>query len=541
MRALHLCFWLHRPYELLGAGKWEKGYFGGEIEFKKADQSEYQPLFALLERNAQRYPKLKVSLVMSGVWLEQVERWDRDLLRRLQKLVANGNVEPVITPYYYSMVAFYDFDELKAQIIRAQEKFEQLFEQKSISVALPELCYQNRLARWMEKLGFQVMLAGDATKSLDWRTCNRVYDVKGCQKLRVMFMNRKLSEMIAQAQDGATVRTEAERAIEQLTPDLEAPKVATAAEFVQALNQSSASAPAAETTAAIKPRSYHTEFSAKKYQKQLDLAFLRGDIVTLSLEPAIFGQWREMGVIGFFDELFKIWLESPSGSLMTARDALRLAPTAEVSIKRTVSRVGETEKDYQLPDWWGQTQDQNMLQLMQLCPKILASKDTDLYLDFSRLTTLDYATGSEQYNEILADITKRLGRFVVRTADGDEKIISNELTESTAVKVKIKSKPKPSDFAENENDLDSAQFSKSGEDGAYTQSESDAEDIDDMEAAIQVMAQRMKRQSMSEERNVEGLAEAEVVSEDVRVDYEEAEFEFDDLTDEELSEGLEDK
>lgn len=536
MRALHLCFWLHQPYELLGAGKWDKGYFGGANEFQKLNKRDYQPLFALLERNAQRYPKLRVSLVMSGVWLEQVERWDKDLLERLQKLVSKGAVEPVATPYYYAMAAFYDLDELKAQLEKTQEKFEQLFGKKSLALALPGMCFQNRLARWAEKLGFRMMLAGDASKSLDWRTCNRVYDVKGCDGFRVLFYNRKLSKMIAGAKLGATVQVAEELKIDQPDPDLTEHKVTTAADFVQALSQAAEKKSSAEQSFTSTEVTYKTEFSAKKFQKQLDLEFLRGDIVNLHLAPEIFGKWRELGVIGFFDELFKIWLEMPGSFLVGVKETLGLESAAEVSIKKTVTNLGETEQNYQLPTWWQSEQDKNSQELYKLRNKILVSKDEDLYRDFAVLTAQDYAAGSEQYEEILQDLRTRLDKLVVATDDGGEQVVPKGVTESTRVKVNIKTKPKPEPEPQTPDEKIFEQFKEATGLDEAPEDVWETEDIDDMEAAIQVMAQRMKRQSQNAERDFSDLAEAEVVSGSENIDFAEVEFDVADDESEILNE-----
>lgn len=529
MRALHLCFWLHQPYELLGSGKWEKGYFGGANEFKKIDKRDYQPFFALLERNTQRYAKFRVSLVISGVWLEQVERWDKDLLERLQKLVAKGSVELVAAPYYFSMAAFYDLDELKSQLDRIQEKFEQLFGQKSIALALPELCFQNRLARWAEKLGYRVMLAGDASQTLDWRTSNRVYDVKGCENFRVLLANRKLSEMIAEAQDAVTVQVAEELKLDQLDSGRSERKVTTAADFVQALSRATNDKTIAEENSITTKVTYKTEFSAKKLQKQLDLEFLRGDIVTLHLQPKIFSKWRELGIIGCFDELFKLWLEMPGSFLVGVKEALGLEPAAEISVKKTVTRLGETEKSYQLPGWWTVDRAKLAQALYGLRGKILASEDEELYRDFATLTALDYADGGEQYEEILHDINERLSRLVVETADGGEQVVPKGVSESTRVKVNFKTRPKAEDVKTPDEKV-YEQFKEAAgiEDGAETIWEAD--DVDDMEAAIQVMAQRMKRQSESSERDFSNLAEAELVTGSEEIDFAEVEF---DLADDE--------
>lgn len=534
MRALHLCFWLHHPYELLGAGKWEKGYFGGENEFRKLDKRDYQPFFALLERNSQRYPKLRVSLAVSGVWLEQVERWDKDLLERLQKLVKKGNVELVATPYAYSMAAFYDLDELKAQLIKIQEKFEQLFENKSIALALPEMCFQNRLARWAEKAGFRVMLAGDASKSLDWRTSNRVYDVKGCEDFRVLFYNRKLSEMIAKASSGATIKVAEEVKVDQLDqglPSATERKVTTAADFVQALNQATTTRNNASGQAkSVVETTYKIEFSAKKFQKQLDLAFLRGDLVNLHFEVGIFGKWRELGIIGFFDELFKVWLEMPGSFLVGVRETLALEPAAEISIKKTVTRNGETEKNYQLPSWWTDDQDKHSQDLYKIRAKVLASEDEDICRDFMLLTALDYAKGGEQYEEILQDMQEKIAKYVVAAEDGSDKVIPKGIQESTRVKVNFKTKPQPEEETRPEEKVFEQFKEAAGIGDEAAEAIWDADDIDDMEAAIQVMAQRMKRQSQTAERDFSDLAEAEVVVGSEGIDF--AEVDFDVASDE---------
>ncbi len=516
MRALHLCFWLHHPYELLGEGKWEKGYFGGELGFRKLDQKEYQPFFALIERNAQRYPKLHLSLVVSGVWLEQVERWDVDLLARLKKLVASGSVELVTVPYYASMAAFYDLEEFSEQVAKLQNKFEQVFGEKSLAVAVPGLCYNNRLARWAEKAGFRLMLAGDATNPLDWRTCNKLYEAKGKhdgEALKVLFENRKLSQMLMQAEALATVQIAEEITIDQ--PDVDsdmAPKrMTTAADFVQALQQQREQAEpdqAAVTHSAKKVRT-KTSFSAKKFIKQLDLAFMRGEVVNLQLTPEIFERWREYGVIGFFDELFKLWLEAPGNQLLGVKELLQLAPAAEISIKKTVSMDGDAQGDYQSPEWWTEAELKRSQDLYDLRADVMRSKDRGLQADFAMLTTREYALGGEQYDEILADFRERLAKYRVKMLNGEEKVTGRSLTESTAVEVKIDHEARA---ARERKEKFYEQFRLAGEAG---QAFWDVDDMDDMEAAIQVFAQRMKWSSLETERNLDTYAEAEVVDDNM--------------------------
>lgn len=506
MRALHLCFWLHRPYELMPADRWQKGYFGGEEEFRRADQQHYQPLFALLERNAQRYPELRVSLVVSGAWLEQAERWDKELIRRLQKLIQNGNVALVATPYYYSMAAFYDLDELAAQLKHYQEKIQQLFGTTSEFLVLPELCYNNRIARWVDKAGYRGMLAGDAKQGLDWRTSNRIYEAKGTDGLRVLFKNRLLSQNLAQAEAIATVKIAKE--VKVAPEDLEAEPEdtqaeVTAADFVRSMTHAAETKrqAVAETTT----QTFKTEFSAKKFQKQLDLAFLRGDIVNLYLDAEIFGHWRELGIIGFFDELFKIWHDLPGAHLVSVREIAKLSPVSEISLKKTVSDLAEAAEDYQIPaTWWSKEQDQQARELYDLRKSVLASEDKDLYIDYVKLTAIENADASAEYAAILADVKDRLSKLVTQTQT-DEKFepVRFGLTESTSVRINFDTKAKE---AKERNQAFYQQLKDAAGDPLWS-----AEDMDDMEAAIQVMAQRMKMSHLEKERDFTDFVEAEVV------------------------------
>lgn len=521
MRALHLCFWLHRPYKLQEESNWKKGYFGGEAEFREADKRDYQPLLALLERNSQRYEKLHVSLAISGVWIEQAERWDADLLQRIKKLVQSGNAELVALPYNYSMATFYDVDELENQVKKSQEKLEQVFGKASCCLALPELCYNNRIARWAEKNGLKCVLVGSMPEDLAWRSLNRLYDAKGCEKLKLVFDNAKLAEAIMIGSGLATVQTEAEVKVEQYDEDIAPTQAKTAADFVRGMAEERKVEKKVESKTVKR-----TQFSARRFQKQLDLALMRGELVTLYLNPSLFGQWREAGVIGFFDEIFKIWLETPGCKMVGVEEIAEMAPTAELSIKKTVSLQGESKKEYGIPEWWTKAQNETEQEIYSLRKNILASRDKDLYVDFSKLTAMEYAAGSAALEAILRDMHARMAKYVVKTQTGEEKIVHRDLADSTSVKINFDNRAK--ETKQRHQELYQQLKAATGLQGGAEQPFWDADDMDDMEAALQVMAQRMKRSHEDQVRDTEDLAEAELVDDEAGLD------DFDGLGDEDL-------
>lgn len=510
MRALHMNFWLHHPYKLHERSEWDRGYFGGEAEFRKADQEEYQPLLALLERNSQRYSKLKISLAVSGMWLEQAERWNMELIRRVKKLVEAGSVELIATPYYQTMAAFYNLDELKTQIELTQEKYQHFFGKKSKILALPGLCFHNKIGKWAEDAGFKGILVGDAREVLDWRSVNYLYEVRGCENLRVLCENRKLSEMVMEAGDGATVEVSEEIEMDLPDPDLKDAEVSGAEAFVRRVSNDRVR----ESRSGVRKRKV---FAAKKFQKELDLAFLRGNLVNLCLKPEAFAKWREAGIVGFFDELIKLWMETPGSRIVGPEEVMGWQPVAEISIKRTVSSGGVAEKEYMIPDWWSASEDKRMQEVFATRDKVVAKNDKDLYMDFARLAALDYARGGDEFEQIWEDLNKKVADVAVPK---DRAIVKGRegLIESTAVRVKF-DKEAFEAKRRREQLLQMYREANASEDEDIVPREGD---MDDMEATIQVLAQRMKMIDGENERDLSELEEAEVVADDIWMEEEEA-------------------
>lgn len=603
MRAIHLFFRLHCPYELKSLEEGSHEYFAGEADFREADRKSYQPLFALLERNTQKYPDLKVTLAISGPWLEQAERFDAELVERVRKLANLGRIEIVAEPYYHSLASFYNKDEFMAQVKKCTERLYTVFNVEPKTFCMPELIYHDRLAKWAESAGFSVMLAGDAGSVLDWYSPNRVYEAAGCENLRVLFENMWLSRSIMNAHELAMVEglkaseDFAELAAEE-QEEVETPKTtrkATAAEFVKGMTGALGKKPgsAKKVTRKRLETSGKMVFSAKKFQKQLELECLRGNLVNLYLDAGIFGAFRDDGIISFFDELIGGWLKVPGDRFVTAQEAAELlAPTAEISVKTTVSWRPVAEmtdqkglvqlKDVQYcpPDWLRavpQVKAENALYALR--ERVVACEDDDLNRDFGRLTAVDYvmmmdvtlpklvgksapakkSAGKAIYENFMAVLDDFEARLVdveamkrPKLTETASKARSDETEASIVSQVEVKVEKKKSEpVAEVREDEDEDDYTvkvhrvqnhdtEAAEDemsewqaGAMTEDvdddgwgdegywdeilagddedelESDA--VDDAEAEVQVMAQRMSRLSKEKKREIETLEEAELV------------------------------
>ena len=69
-----------------------------EIFLKVADKS-YRPMNQLLQKLLDTQPEFKVSLSITGTFLEQAEAWAPDVIESFRKLVETGRVEIVSETY----------------------------------------------------------------------------------------------------------------------------------------------------------------------------------------------------------------------------------------------------------------------------------------------------------------------------------------------------------------------------------------------------------------------------------------------------------
>jgi len=399
VRILHLYFQLHLPHQLNLSGKHKSDLFQDAETFARANETEYQPFFALLERNSQKFPEFKVSLGVSGQWFDQAEKYDPGLIKRLKKLINLGRVQIIASPYDFSLSWFLDQDEFKSQIELFNNKIRDYFGIECSIFAMPELMYNDKIAAWAERAGYSGMLIGEAEPILDWRTPNRVYDAKGCKDFRLICQNTKFSSAILQTKPAIL---------------------------------------------GLDEKTGKEVFSLPKFQKELDLEFLRGNLINLCLDTSIFRRHHEKGIIKFFDNLIAEWLAGPQNRFYNALEAVGSGqPGSEISIKTTIMRhdfcpkttdgiVLASKIRYALPEGLNSHEqikfEENLYALRDQAQK---TKNESVQRDFSRLTALDYALGINGYrgdgiiklpsyaelSEILTNFGQRIFSLMPRPAE----------------------------------------------------------------------------------------------------------------------------
>ena len=354
MRGICLYLHIHQPFRYRAYSIFDvannENYFddpnyhskqNNERIFRKVAEKSYYPTFDLLESNLEKHEGFKFSLSITGVWLEQAERWAPDLIKRLQKMVKTGRVELVAETYYHSMAFFYNRDEFKDQVALQVKKFKELFGVTPKVFRNTEFSYNDEVGKVVEELGFSACLAEGWDKILGWRSPNFVYKAAGTKNLKLLLKNYRLSDDIA----------------------------------FRFSNKEWKDWP----------------LTVEKYERWVNDACLNGNVVNLFMDFETFGehQWKETGIFDFMDRFIDSWLGKFDNKFLTVSEEAEEKPIGEISMPWTVTWA-DTERD--LSAWMGnKMQDEAMTALYSLREQILSSKNESLIDAFRKLTTSDHA------------------------------------------------------------------------------------------------------------------------------------------------------
>ena len=353
MRAICLYLHIHQPvryreYSIFDVAN-DSNYYNDDYHgrqsnqriFQKVAEKSYHPMLDLLEKNLQKYPDFKVSLSITGTWLDQAEKWDYGLIEQIRRMVSTGQVEIVGETYYHSLAFFYNLDEFNDQVNIHASKIRNLFGVTPKVFRNTELAYNDQLAQWADQQGYKGILAEGWDKILGWRSPNHVYKPAGCQNLKLLLKNYRLSDDIA----------------------------------FRFSNRNWSEWP----------------LTVPKYQQWLNDDCLRGNLINLFMDFETFGehQWADTGIFNFMEQFIASWLAAYENKFVTVSEACDLeAPQDEISMPETVTWA-DTERD--LSAWAGSAmQDSASRDLYALRDKILASRDLQLIADWRYLTTSDH-------------------------------------------------------------------------------------------------------------------------------------------------------
>ena len=350
MVAVCFYFQVHQPFRLrrdfnffsIGSDQPVEDHHRNREICLKVSEKCYLPANELILRLIDKHKgAFRVSYSISGVALEQFERYAPHVLESFQRLGRTGCVEWIGETYYHSLAFLFSVPEFKRQVQLHQRKIRELFGVRTRAFRNTELITNNALAKVVEDLGFETILAEGADRILHWRSPNYLYRPVGCERLKMLLKNYRLSDDIA----------------------------------FRFSNQGWSEWP----------------LTADKFARWVHQVPGNGYCVNLFMDYETFGehQWESTGIFRFLENLPGQVLSHPDVSFHTPSEIAQTYPVSGTIDMPDYVSWADTERDTSA--WLGNPlQDSSAETVYGLERDVLASKDEELIALWRRLQTSDH-------------------------------------------------------------------------------------------------------------------------------------------------------
>ena len=340
--------WRVRNYDIFDVAS-KHNYFSesaspdqdNELIFHKIADKSYKPMNRLLEKLLNDHPDFKVSLSITGTFIEQAEQFDPGILDSFRRLVDTGRVEILSETYHHSLAFFYDRNEFEAQVERHRQKIREVFGVETRVFRNTELAYNNELAKWADDHGFNGIIAEGWDDVLGWRSPNYVYRPVNTGNIKLLMKNYRLSDDIAFR---------------------------------------------------FSDRGWSDwPLTADKYHRWASTALEDAPLLNLFMDYETFGehQWAEDGIFEFFEQFVRHWVSRPDQKFYTISEAIEAnEPQGEISVTQTVTWA-DSERD--LSAWLGNNlQHEAMKYIYDMTERVMRTGDEQLIDDWRKLQTADH-------------------------------------------------------------------------------------------------------------------------------------------------------
>ncbi len=349
MKSICFYFQVHQPFRLKNYRFFEIGndhYYFDEFAnrsiMKKVAQKCYLPMNSLLLELIKEYgSQFKVSFSLSGVAIEQFEKYTPEVLESFKKLAATGNVEFLAETFSHSLSALKSEEEFKRQVGIQVELVKKHFGLTPQVFRNTELIYSDNVGKMVADMGYKAILTEGAKHILGWKSPNFLYFNAINPKLKVLLKNFKLSDDIA----------------------------------FRFSNRAWEAWP----------------LTTEKYCDWLNSIPENEEVVNLFMDYETFGehQWAETGIFDFMKHLPSAVLSKTQFNFLTPSEvADNYQPVAAVNIPHPISWADE-ERD--LTAWLGnEMQDEAFDSLYELEPLVRKIDDEQIQKDWLYLQTSDH-------------------------------------------------------------------------------------------------------------------------------------------------------
>ncbi|HEX8520756.1 MAG TPA: glycoside hydrolase family 57 protein [Tepidisphaeraceae bacterium] len=200
-----VCFYfqVHQPFRLRRYSVFDtdRHYYdehkNAEIMRKVAHKCYLPANRLLLDVIKQHEGRFRCAFSVTGLALEQFEKYVPEVMETFHLLNQTGCVEFLAETYYHSLAFLYSREEFRAQVDLHRAKIKQLFGQDPRVFRNTELIFNNDLAYFVSHMGYDGILTEGADHILGSRSPNYVYRPPHASKLKLLLKNYRLSDDIA--------------------------------------------------------------------------------------------------------------------------------------------------------------------------------------------------------------------------------------------------------------------------------------------------------------------------------------------------------
>ena len=345
-----VCFYfqVHQPFRLRHytifdkSGSYFDDFKNSQICRKVANKCYLPANRAILKMIRKHDGRFRVAYSITGVMLNQFEKYCPEVLSTFDALAQTGCVEFLAETYYHSLSFLYSREEFVDQVNKHRDTVEYLFGQRPRIFRNTELIYNNDLAKTVESIGdFDAILTEGADHILGDRSPNFLYSPPGCERLKLLLKNYALSDDIA----------------------------------FRFSNRGWKEYP----------------LMADKFASWVGRVNGNGNVVNLFMDYETFGehQWEDTGIFDFMTHLPGEILKHPDNNFKTPSEVVSsYDPVETVDIPHIISWA-DTERD--LSAWLGNAMQSNALhEVYRLEGIIKKTKDINLISQWRQLQTSDH-------------------------------------------------------------------------------------------------------------------------------------------------------
>ena len=349
MKSICLYFQVHQPFRLATYRFFDMGsdhpYFddySNRFIMQQVAEKCYIPANNALLNLIKEYGKdFRVSFSISGLAIEQFERYAPEVVESFQKLAATGSVEFLAETWAHSLASLQSLVEFREQVRMHERKIKELFGKKPVTFRNTELIYSNEIGDMVYEMGYKTMLTEGAKHILGWKSPNLMYCSASNPKLKLLLKNFRLSDDIAFR---------------------------------------------------FSERNWSEwPLTADKFVQWIEKTDTRDEVINLFMDYETFGehQWAETGIFDFLKAFPALAFKRPGLKFRNPSQlSTELQPVAQLNVPYPISWADE-ERD--LTAWLGnEMQDEAFRSVYALENKVKRTKDPELLKRWRYLQASDH-------------------------------------------------------------------------------------------------------------------------------------------------------